>query len=102
MSEKLKPIDELFLPDDPFCISKHSCNSTVEYFIKRDRETTLRYEYYIRCIKNRAKSYLKTWHRKGYPLIDLIFSGKFDEHGCRNKESMEQLRYECLLGKHYL
>lgn len=102
MSKNLKPVNELFIPDDWFYISKHSCGSTIDFFIKRDRETTLRYEYYIRCVKNRAKAYMKTWCHRGYPLIDLIFSGKFDEHGCRNKEGMQQLRYECFLGKHYL
>lgn len=98
----LKPIDELFIPNDFFFVSKHNVGSTIAFFKEKDKDVTLQYEYYIRCVKNKAKVYLKRWYRQGYPLLDLIFSGIFDEYGCINKEGMQQLRYESLIGKHYL
>ena len=100
---QLTPIEDLFIPQDWFTTSKHNCGDiSVDFFKEKDRDVAIQYEYYVRCIKNRAKAYLKRWVNQGYPLLDLIFSGIFDEHACRNKESMQQLRYECLLGKHYL
>jgi len=102
--DKLPAIDTLFIPDIWFSYSKHNTGDlNIDFFKKADDKSIfIQYEYYIRCIKKRAKAYLKLWIRKGYSLEDLIFSGIFDNHACLNRQGMEQLRYESLLGKHYL
>jgi len=99
-NELLPSIDTLFIPDD-FFKSNNLGDSSTEWFLKYcDKDEVKKYEYYIKCIKNRTRYYLKTWVRNGYPLVDLLFSGLFHNYGCRN--DMEQLLYESMLGKHYL
>lgn len=101
--EKLPSIDTLCVPNDPFASSRHVARDlSVDFFDEKDRDVAIRYEYYMRCIKNRPRSHLKRWVRAGYSLIDLIFSDKFDDHGCLTKQGMHQLRYESMLGMHIL
>ena len=102
-NELLPSIDTLFIPDDFFITSKNMGDASIEWFLKYcDKDEVKKYEYYSKCIKNRGRNYLKRWVKEGYPLVDLLFSGIFDDYACRSKQDMEQLRYESMLGKHYL
>jgi hypothetical protein len=102
--QRLPDIDTLFIPDDYFQISKNLGDSSREWFLKNtdNKDVFLKYEYYIKSIKNRGRNYLKNWLRNGYPLIDLLNTNIFHDYGCINKKGMEKLLKESHLGLHYL